>query len=238
MDDARHFHPNNFNSGLLSCTDDRDSCLDGAFCPWCQISTQYNMFQNREMGNLPHIFIPLFVLDYVSGGLVLSCVSVMMRNRARRTFSLEETDMDSCCKAFCCSQCSICQVYREMSIRRHWPGGVCVGKRYVKEGLVVPPSIQQLGRPGGEATHSLDDARYEHQGGDQDMQPIVYGFPMATTDTSNVAYSERSSDRHRQDNVPPPAVVEVHHQDATAPPREYPVYGFEGGRPIAGPKSV
>jgi Cys-rich protein (TIGR01571 family) len=135
--------PDDFNTGLCECCDDQPSCMSGFFCPWCALSAQFNMLMNRRTGVAPHVCLPLVLINFLLwGGFGVACFSVLTRNMMRRSFLLSaESEANSCFKAFFCVHLSICQVYREMSIRHEAPGGPCGegDEPYAKAGLVVPP---------------------------------------------------------------------------------------------------
>lgn len=137
------FAQDDFNTSLFGCFHDVPSFLDGLFCPCCAVSAQYNMLKHRRTGGIPHVYLPLFILNFFTWGLALSIFSVVTRNMLRRTlFFTQETELSSCCKAFLCTTCSICQVYRELSIRHAWPDGVCVDAPYVNTDLWShPPTL-------------------------------------------------------------------------------------------------
>lgn len=189
------FAHSDFNSALFGCFHDQPSFIDGLFCPCCAVSAQYNMLKHGKAGMVAHIYLPLAILNFFSWGLALSCVSVLTRSMLRRHFGLtQESDVHSCCKAFLCAPCSICQVYREMSMRHAWPDGVCVDAPYVRPGMVVPPP--QPERMGGASSSPSSTARQSLEHDERQRQqfshaaprtslppvaareePVVYGYP-------------------------------------------------------------
>ncbi|CUG15320.1 ama1 protein, putative [Bodo saltans] len=141
-----HYHNHDFNTGLCDCFDDCSSFLDGWFCAYCEVSAQYNMLTNGRPGVDLCVCTALLCADlWLCLGFAITCMTVFTRSGARERFHLhEEGAVGGCCKGFWCGPCSICQVYREMSIRHAWPGGVCVDAPYHKRGL-NPPEPQYMG---------------------------------------------------------------------------------------------
>jgi Cys-rich protein (TIGR01571 family) len=135
-----HFNTHDFNTGLCDCFDDCSSFLDGWFCAYCEVSAQYNMISNGRPGVDMCVCTALLCADaFFCLGFAITCMTVFTRSGARERFHLhDEGAVMGCCKGFFCTPCSICQLYREMSIRHAWPGGVCVDAPYTKQGLAAP----------------------------------------------------------------------------------------------------
>ncbi|CUE71943.1 ama1 protein, putative [Bodo saltans] len=143
---ANVFIPDDYNTGLCSCFSDCNSCLDGFFCPYCTISAEYSMLEYRRPGVDWLLCCGLFWADVITMGIAGLISVIMTRSSANALFGLrQDSDLISCCKACCCASCSTCQVYREMSIRYLWPGGLCVSLPYQKIGLQAPPQVYMRG---------------------------------------------------------------------------------------------
>ena len=140
--DPTTFQMTQFNTTLCECTLDGTSCIQGFFCPWCTTAQNYNMLvlNQPSMDTCMCLVTACIDIGCGTGGLAHGVAAVMTRNRARARFGI--TPDEGCCeviKGFCCSPCSDCQVYRELSVRGLWPGGICVSTPFVKAGLVLPP---------------------------------------------------------------------------------------------------
>jgi Cys-rich protein (TIGR01571 family) len=229
------FLHNDYNSGLFGCFDDQPSCFDGFFCPCCALSAQYNMLKHRQTGMLAHVWVPLSIVNFFTWGLAVSCFSVVTRNMLRRGFSLsEETELDGCCKACFCAPCSICQVYREMSMRQVWPDGVCVDAPYTKRGLVLAaPNPDRMGvqqsrsavvQPQPHHQEQVERQHQQHQPshvGRESSYPAngqpVYGYPMQP-----VAQQHPTKPVYGYDGVQPPAhAYPVRQQQPPPQPRPH-----------------
>ncbi|CUG15458.1 transmembrane protein, putative [Bodo saltans] len=227
------FLHDDFNSGLYACFDDQPSCMDGFFCPCCAVSAQYNMLKHRKAGVLAHVYLPLFILGFFTWGLALSCFSVVTRNMLRRGFLLsQESEASSCCKAFCCPHCSICQVYREMSMRHVWPDGVCSDAPYVKRGLVLPPpNPDRMGNPTPSSNNMREIQVHQQQQPPQQWQQNQF------------QHQPQPTQSRRESSLPvngqpvfgyPVQAAPQHTSQQQQEQQQYPtkpVYGYTGGQP-------
>jgi Cys-rich protein (TIGR01571 family) len=139
------FRVNNFNTDLFDCCEDFASCMDVTLCLACHISAQYHMLRHQQPRVDMTLAIPLCMANIVCLGSPTSCFAIHTRSLARARMHLfHESGHEGCCIACWCAPCSFCQVYREMSIRHMWPGGVLVDVPYCKPGLIMsataPPS--------------------------------------------------------------------------------------------------
>lgn len=191
-----------YNTGVCDCFDDGSSCFEAWCCPWCFVSQQYNMLTARQRGmNTAMCAGSLFCDLCFTGGLALFISSCIVRSTARAELQLtEQGACGDCCVVFWCRACSDCQVYRELSLRNMWPGGMCcVDKAFTKPGLQAPASAQmgggsnQLppqGSPYAQPQHApyaghpqhypQQQGHYPQQGGyypAQNQQQQAYGQP-------------------------------------------------------------
>lgn len=190
------FIPDDYNTGLCSCFSDCNSCLDGAFCAYCLISAEYSMLEYRRPGVDWLLCCGLFLADIATAGIAGFVASIMTRSSANALFGLrKDSDLVSCCKACCFPGCSTCQVYREMSIRYLWPGGLCVNQPYQKIGLQAPPQVymrapmrhpfyteqqqqpqQQQQQPQYQQYNNSNGGQYQQQNGYPNYQPNNGGY--------------------------------------------------------------
>lgn len=137
--------PADFVTGLCDCCADFNSCCEVFFCLCCQIGYQKEMISTNNRGmSLLWCCIPYLCSSFL--GLQIS--TMILRADVRRRFGLiGEGDCGGCIKACCCPACSVCQTYREMSIRGAWPGGVCVSTPFVIPGMNPPPVAMMNAAP-------------------------------------------------------------------------------------------
>jgi Cys-rich protein (TIGR01571 family) len=135
------FQPNQFNTGLCDCTDDGSSCVECVFCPWCMTSQSYSMIDtNRPAIDVCMCCTTLLLDVALFAGSAFAIAACMTRRKLNSRFQIAQADeCGECLKGLFCPACSACQVYRELSIRQLWPGGMCVRGPYAKPGLVALP---------------------------------------------------------------------------------------------------
>lgn len=177
-----------FNTGLCDWHLDATSCLDGVCCPWCEVARQYNMIAHEVRDTHTLMCCGLLFCDlFLTFGLSVTIGEVVVRAESRHKLGItSESGCGSCMRAFCCGPCSTCQVYRELSMRGMWPGGVCSSAPFKHPLFISPPPIQQmfppvqpLPFPQGGNTNALP--HYPVQGGGAAVfqgQPVYYGQPM------------------------------------------------------------
>lgn len=144
---------NEYNTGLFDCFEDGNSCTEAWFCAHCFVSQQYNMLNYQIPQPNWVLTAGMLALDvFITGGLSLFVMSLANRTTARQRLGLTARNaMVDFATAVCCRPCSDCQVYREMSLRGQWQGGIClIDKPYAKVGvLVVAPEEISMGVPVG-----------------------------------------------------------------------------------------
>lgn len=125
---ANNFRSDDFNTGLFHCTEDSSSCVEVCFCYYCQVSQQYNMVTKRQRSIDYCCCGGMMAADMCMGAGIAGWIGgIVLRNAVRSRFALYgEDSCGSIMKAACCTGCSVCQTYRELSIRNEWSGGVCM----------------------------------------------------------------------------------------------------------------
>jgi Cys-rich protein (TIGR01571 family) len=143
-----------WQTGLFSCFEDWRSCVDGAVCNYCQNARQYNMMNHGVndihagacLGQLSANLAAAALLTFLSHGHGQSCnvgtlaMIWMNRRQARERYNIAGSDCGDAAAVLCCSSCSTCQVYREMSVRNEWPSGFAVSAPFA-----MPPAPQMMG---------------------------------------------------------------------------------------------
>ena len=145
-DQQQQYRPDAFNTSLFDCTDDGASCCDVFLCPWCMNAQLYNAVTSGEKNSMhAGVCLVTFVLDIFLLGVAYMTASHCTRNEVRIKYGYNDREQNCFCEflaGFFCASCSNCQIYREMSIRRQWPGGICcVGEPYDHPTLRPPQSV-------------------------------------------------------------------------------------------------
>ena len=135
--------PTPYNTGLCDCTLDCSSCMEAWCCRWCQFGHQYDMiFVQQPQMNIAVCCGAFCEVMWTGCGSLFA--SWYLRAEARRKYNIVADDCNEFLIAICCVPCSIAQVYREMSIRGFWPGGVCVSAPFVLPTIAAPPQQQMI----------------------------------------------------------------------------------------------
>jgi len=108
-----------WSSGLLGCLDDKASMLD-TWCCWpCQIGYQFGAL-NGTPGEMSKAQCFMSMIG------LFQCCACLLRRGIAEQFNLDEGAAISCCVAWICPHCSICQTHRELKFQNRPPGGICV----------------------------------------------------------------------------------------------------------------
>ncbi|CUG92770.1 ama1 protein, putative [Bodo saltans] len=250
-----------FNSHLYDCTVDSSSCLEGACCFWCQLSAQYNLMKRNVPKVDVGIVIPLMLLHLPFFGLPACCFAVHVRSLARTHLHLtDESACDGCSQAFWCAPCSTCQVYREMTVRNRWPGGVCVkpppfmGMNNSEEAMIGYHNSGATSSSSSSPSSAPSAHRRQANDSSVSFDNRVVGYPMEVhTSTSppppppppHAAASFSQLQLPHQASVYSPPFATYREADEadptpTSPSGMVPVYGYEGQAPRYGrqPKHI
>jgi Cys-rich protein (TIGR01571 family) len=226
-----------FNSHLYDCTVDCPSCMEGAFCFWCQLSAQYNLLTRNVPRVDVRIVLPLLLFQLPFFGLFTSCFAVYVRSLARKHLQLsDESSCDGCLQAFWCTPCSTCQVYRELVVRNKWPGGVCVRPppfvTMNEELFLCDASISTSAA----RTSPVASPTQHLRSSDVAFDNRFVGYPMQAHDVAQPVTSFSQLQLPRQSSVySPPPQAAARELPSTAP-LWGPVYGYEGQTPQYGPQ--
>ncbi len=137
--------PAPYQTNLCDFFMDGSSCLDAWFCHWCQLGNQYEKMTTGRSEMNVGMCCGLFCVDQFTWGIGTVFASWYIRNKAKVRYNIISDDFTEIASAVCCVPCSISQVYREMSLRQEWPGGICVNGPFVQvPGGPVPPQQQTM----------------------------------------------------------------------------------------------
>jgi hypothetical protein len=125
--------------------------MDACCCVYCQVSAQRNRLLKKVEGvDVCQCFLMVCGDAVACHGLCLLYYAASQR-MDMKMLGLQESCPEACCKTWCCMLCSVCQIHREMSIRHHFPGGVCVNLPYTKPGVEAPKPHMMSMEGGGNA---------------------------------------------------------------------------------------
>lgn len=256
---VNNFVADDYNTGLGDCCEGGcSSFLDAWCCTYCQVSAQYNMLTNRQKGVNGLMAAGLCCLDaWLTCGCALHFFAVHTRVLARKELNVKkETTCEMYMKGCFCTCCSVGQVYRELSIRHLWPGGVCVEGPYRKVSVTAPQPILGMG---GDVEMQLYPSPQNNNNATGNGYPtaaagaapsVANGYPPVTTTSTNgypsyhnqLAYNynhgslpPQQQATAAQQQVPPPQYgSQPHQQEYGGQPQMYhsnhqPLYGAPAG---------
>jgi Cys-rich protein (TIGR01571 family) len=116
-----------WSSGLLACLEDKPSAIDTLCCYPCQLGHQFGAI-NGNPGSMSMIHCLASAIGF------FECCACMIRRQISDKYSLEEGAIASCCIAYICPWCSICQTHRELKYQNAGPGGICISAAAVAGG--------------------------------------------------------------------------------------------------------
>eukprot|EP00796_Vickermania_ingenoplastis_P010705 gene10705-7437_t len=120
-----------WSSGLFDCCSDKLNLFDVCLCGVCNVSMQANVAFNNESGiHWPLCLCIVGVDGCLTGGLTLLLTGVIVRQKLRQRYMLQQTlpvIMQDIAAGLLCQPCAICQQHREMTRRGDWPGCVLFG---------------------------------------------------------------------------------------------------------------
>jgi Cys-rich protein (TIGR01571 family) len=250
MSITNRFVPNDYNTRLGDCCEGEcTSCLDAWCCTYCQVAAQYNMLSTRQRGFSGCMVAGLLCLDVcVTFGCALHVCAVHTRVAAKKELNLKmETTCETYMKGCCCLCCSVGQVYRELSIRHMWPGGVCVEGPYKKTGLTAPQPALGMGTDA--ELHAYPEPYLN--GTTPGHPPAANGYPAPGSQMNGYPSYNNQQQAYTQAAMQP-VQPQQHYMHGNQPPQSYagqlppqgygqpqqPVYGYQGQTPVAGPKTV
>jgi Cys-rich protein (TIGR01571 family) len=120
--------PDTWTSGMLDCGNDVGSCCETIWCPYCQLGFQFNKTQTGDLGPDWWVCCGAWFADAILfRGIIFAFMTWEIRHSLRRRWNLdpENNKVYEFAKGCCCAELAQCQVYREMTARGYWPGGIC-----------------------------------------------------------------------------------------------------------------
>jgi Cys-rich protein (TIGR01571 family) len=116
-----------FSTGVCGCMDDKASCIDTICCYPCQVGRQCNALEGKvNEGNMMYCLVTTLAC-WCGLHEIAAC---LLRCKVVDRYNLDESKVMSCCCGVFCLLCSVCQTYREVTLRGSWPGGICVKQPY------------------------------------------------------------------------------------------------------------
>jgi Cys-rich protein (TIGR01571 family) len=124
----------NWSTGLFQCRDEFSTFVEGVFCPYCQLSRQYNTLTTTQTDIDPATCLGAMGADAMASaiigfGLGSFMFTYIMRNRLRQRYTIAGDELEDMCISAFCRPCSVAQTHREMSRRGEWPNGTCVDQQ-------------------------------------------------------------------------------------------------------------
>lgn len=126
-----------YTTGVLDVCDDPRSSAEAVLCSCCLVARMYNMLWQQQ----PTVDMTCCAVMacFSLCPLPLPCTSVACGTAYVRGMAIdrmdlvEESSVTVCLMSFVCLPCSIAQLYRELSLRRLWPGSIFSNERpYLK----------------------------------------------------------------------------------------------------------
>ena len=129
-----------WHTGMCDCFQDMTGCCEVLWCTYCHFGYQYHKVKTGELGPDWLMCFGLWCADILLKGGAYAVMMYDMREKVRARWNIDPqaNQCTECCKAFCCPGLTHCQIYRELSYRGYWPGGVCV-----KVPPVAPIAVMQ-----------------------------------------------------------------------------------------------
>eukprot|EP00331_Platyophrya_macrostoma_P009304 CAMPEP_0176427604 /NCGR_PEP_ID=MMETSP0127-20121128/12664_1 /TAXON_ID=938130 /ORGANISM="Platyophrya macrostoma, Strain WH" /LENGTH=202 /DNA_ID=CAMNT_0017809149 /DNA_START=216 /DNA_END=824 /DNA_ORIENTATION=+ len=177
--------------------------------------------QSRDMNFIMCCGMLTFDL-FLTFGLSLMVGSVVTRAEVRQRFSItKEGGCGSCLRAVCCLSCSTCQIYREMSMRGEWPGGICTSTPFVHPAFIPPPTVPNMNpssssRPPYPPTAAATVAVVGVSAATNNTMPYIgYGYPLQQPGYTGYPIVEQRE--APQAVVPPPGATSQPYKSAKPP---------------------
>jgi Cys-rich protein (TIGR01571 family) len=136
-----------WSTDLCGCFQHGGSVLDAVFCPWCQMSRQYNTMTTGDNNIHWASCLSAFGADVVGAATIGVGVgswffAYLTRNRLRQRYSIVGDELTDILTAGFCHCCVVSQNFREMSIRNEYPSGTCCG---TEPYALIAPGVAVMG---------------------------------------------------------------------------------------------
>jgi len=105
------------------------NCCDVILCCHCQMGHQYYMVNEGVLLPTPQPKMSMtacfcsIIFDLCCMGTPIT--TCMIRGTLRQRFNIMGGCCGDCICSFFCAPCTLCQNYRELSVRGYWCGGAC-----------------------------------------------------------------------------------------------------------------
>jgi Cys-rich protein (TIGR01571 family) len=164
MSIQQRYDPGAYNTDILDCCEDGASCCDVLFCPWCMNAQLYNAITTGERNTMHKgMCVATMALDLFMVGFAFMMASYCTRQQLKAKYALRD-NADGCCIQGClCAPCSACQLYRELSLRHEWPGGICcIGEAFEHPNGIRAPQSVAMGGAGSRRGSSAAAGGLQH----------------------------------------------------------------------------
>lgn len=129
--------PQEWTQTLCGCNENWEICCDEFWCSYCHIGYVYGYLESGTQKMDPLACCGTCVVDYFLGGIARCLVIMHLRNRIALRYGIPEDGCKTCLLSCCCSSCAMCQMHREMDVRKDYTGGCCY------KAPLAPPPMQQ-----------------------------------------------------------------------------------------------
>lgn len=129
--------PQEWTQTLCGCTENWEICCDEFWCSYCHIGYMYGYLETGTQKMDPLACCGTCVVDYFIGGIARCLVIMHLRGRLTVRYGIPEDGCETCMLSCCCSSCVMCQMHREMDVRKDYIGGCCY------KAPIAPPPMQQ-----------------------------------------------------------------------------------------------
>ncbi|CUE71413.1 ama1 protein, putative [Bodo saltans] len=232
---TKAFENEDYNTGLCECANDVGSCAESVFCCYCFVAQEYNMLDRRQRSiNWMMCGMMMCCDAFLTMGLSITIGNIITRAKMREVFRLNNVNcfVDSLAAIFC-FHCTLCQTYREMSLRNLWPGSICVSEQY-RDTRIQPPASPSMGNQYPQQAVALQVAAY----------PTYPAYDNQLTQNNNGGYpqyggggypNQQPQAQPQQGYGPPPPPPPQQIMGGYGAPLAQP-YGPQSGAPGYGPQ--
>jgi hypothetical protein len=166
---------------------------------------------------------------FLTMGLSITIGNIITRAKMREVFRMSNVNMVADCLASVfCFHCTLCQTYREMSLRNMWPGGICVSEQY-RDTRIQAPTGASMGDQYPQQAVALEVGAYPTYPAypaQSNPPPQNIGYPQPPPPQGGYSGYGQPPQQQSYGQPPPPAQVYPQSQQTGASHLGYgPQYG-------------